>query len=122
MVLLLFMAQTTSQLPSLFNETKVIFETALSSIVLLVLGLGVIVVTDDPETTPSVTYLVIVVWTLSIALNMSLRIMMPKLRMVWRNEKVIVSKLVSDHAKSVRAQDERDSKLFPLVSFPFVNL
>jgi hypothetical protein len=111
MVLLLFMAQTTSQLPSLFNETKVIFETALFSIVLLVLGLGVIVVTDDPETTPSVTYLVIVVWTLSIALNMSLRIMMPKLRMVWRNEKVIVSKLVSDHAKSVRDADARDSNI-----------
>jgi hypothetical protein len=111
MVLLLFMAQATSQLPSLFNETKVIFETALFSIVLLVLGLGVIVVTDDPETTPSVTYLVIVVWTLSIALNMSLRIMMPKLRMVWRDEKVIVSKLVSDHAKSVREEDLRFSSV-----------
>jgi hypothetical protein len=111
MILLLFMAQTTSQLPSLFNETKVIFETALFSIVLLVLGLGVIVVTDDPETTPSVTYLVIVVWTLSIALNMSLRIMMPKLRMVWRNEKVVVSKLVSDHAKNVREEDLLYSKL-----------
>jgi hypothetical protein len=107
MVLLLFMAQTTSQLPSLFNETKVIYESALFSIVLLALGLGVIVVTDDPETTPSITYLVAVVWTLSVALNTSLRIMMPKLRMVWRNEKVVVSKLVSDHAKSIREEDSR---------------
>jgi hypothetical protein len=108
-LLLLFMAQTTSQLPSLFNETKVIYESALFSVVLLVLGLGIIVVTDDPATSPSVTYLVAVVWTLSIALNTSLRIMMPKLRMVWRNEKVVVSKLVSDHAKSVREEDLRYS-------------
>jgi hypothetical protein len=64
--------------PRLFSRRR-------CSIVLLVLGLGVIVVTDDPKRLP-VTYLVIVVWTLSIALNMSLRIMMPK-RMVWRNEK-----------------------------------
>jgi hypothetical protein len=110
-VLLLFMAQATSQLPSLFNETKVIYESALFSIVLLVLGMGIIVVTDDPTTSPSVTYLVAVVWTLSIALNTSLRIMLPKLRMVWRNEKVVVSKLVSDHAKSVREEDMRFSSI-----------
>jgi hypothetical protein len=109
MVLLLFMAHRTSQLPSLFNETKVIYESALFSIVLLVLGLGIIVVTDDPETSPSVRYLVQVVWTLSIALNTSLRTMMPKLRMVWRDEKVVVSKLVSDHSRSVREEDERNS-------------
>jgi cadmium resistance protein CadD (predicted permease) len=106
-LLLLFMAQTTSQLPSLFNETKVIYESALFSIVLLLMGLGVIVVTDDPSTSPAVGYLVCVVWALSIATNTSLRIMLPKLQMVWRNEKVVVSKLVSDHSKSVRQEDER---------------
>jgi cadmium resistance protein CadD (predicted permease) len=106
-VLLLFMAQATSQLPSLFNESKVIYESALFTIVLLLLGVGVIVVTDDPNTSPAVGYLVCVVWTLSIALSTSLRIMLPKLRMVWRNEKVVISTLVSDHAKSVRREDER---------------
>jgi hypothetical protein len=49
------------------NETKVISRRRCFRLFFLV-GLGV-VVTDDPETTPSVTYLVIVVWTLSIALN-----------------------------------------------------
>jgi hypothetical protein len=115
-VLLLFMAQATSELPSLFSETKVIYESALFSIVLLVLGMGIIIVTDDPATSPSVTYLVAVVWTLSIALNTSLRIMLPKLRMVWRNEKVVVSKLVSDHAKSVREEDLRFSSIGGTVS------
>jgi hypothetical protein len=105
-LLLLFMAHTTSQLPSLFNESKVIYESALFSIVLLFLGSAVIVVADDPSTSPAIEYLVCVVWALSIALNTSLRIMLPKLQMVWRNEKVVVSKLVSDHAKSVRHLDE----------------
>jgi hypothetical protein len=106
-VLLLFMAQATSQLPSLFNESKVIYESAVFTIVLLLLGLGVIIVVDDPGTSPAAGYLVCVVWTLSIALSTSLRIMLPKLRMVWRNEKVVISTLVSDHAKSVRREDER---------------
>jgi hypothetical protein len=106
-VLLLFMAQATSQLPSLFNESKVIYESAVFTIVLLLLGMGIIIVVDDPGTSPAVGYLVCVVWTLSIALSTSLRIMLPKLRMVWRNEKVVISTLVSDHAKSVRQEDER---------------
>jgi hypothetical protein len=105
--LLLFMAQATGQLPSLFNESKVIYESALFTIVLLVLGMGIIIVVDDPGASPAVGYLVVVAWTLSIALNTSLRIMLPKLRMVWRNEKVVVSKLVSDHSKHVRQEDER---------------
>jgi hypothetical protein len=105
--LLLFMAQATSQLPSLFNESKIIYESAVFSTFILVLGLIVILIVDDPDTSPAVGYVVCVVWTLSIALNTSLRIMLPKLRMVWRDEKVVVSKLVSDHAKSVRQEDER---------------
>jgi hypothetical protein len=103
---LLFMAHTTSQLPSLFNETKVIYESALFSIVFILLGLAVIVVTNDPATSPAVGYLVYVVGTLSIAANSSVRIMLPKLRMVWRDEKVVVSRLVSDHVKHVREADE----------------
>jgi hypothetical protein len=121
-VLLLCMAQTTSQLPSLFNETKIIYESALFSIVLIVLGLGIIVVTDDPATSPSVTYLVAVVWTLSIALNTSLRTMLPKLRMVWRDEKVVVSKLVSDHRKSVKLEDDRFEARKSFVSVSGISL
>jgi hypothetical protein len=105
-LLLLFMAKTTSQLPSLFNETQVIYELAFFSIVLLILGLGVSFVTHDPATSPAVAYLAAVFLTLSIAASSALRIMLPKLRMVWRDEKVVVSKLVSDHAKNVREDDE----------------
>jgi hypothetical protein len=35
------------------------------------------------------------------------RIIVPKLSMVWRGETILVSKLVSDHARSVRQDDER---------------
>jgi hypothetical protein len=105
--LLLIMAHTTSQLPSLFNESKDIYESTVFSVVLLILGSGVVLVSDDPTTSPAARYLVSVVGTLCVAANTSLRIMLPKLQMVWRNEKVVVSKLVSDHAKIIRESDAR---------------
>ena len=104
-IVLMLMAHATRRLPSLFNETKDIFDSTLSSIVLLVLGIGIIAVTHGPTTSPSVEYLIQVLVILSLTLNMSWRLMMPKLRMVWRNETVLVSKLVSDHAKSIRREN-----------------
>jgi hypothetical protein len=101
-VALLFMAQATRQLPKLFNETQVIFDCA----VLLILGIGIIIATNDPTASPAVEYMVYVVLALSVSLNMSLRIMIPKLRMVWRSEKVLISKVVSDHKSSVQRSDE----------------
>jgi 7 transmembrane sweet-taste receptor of 3 GCPR len=106
-VCLLFLAHATRDLPSLLNETRVIFDSTLSSLVVLVLGIGVIAVTQEPTTSPGVEYLVSLICILSLTLNMSWRIIMPKLRMVWRGETILVSKLVSDHARSVRQDDDR---------------
>jgi len=105
---LLCMAHATSQLPSLFNETSVIFNTTLTTMVLLALGGGIQAVTDAPTTTPAVKYLTEVALVLCMTLQTSYRFMMPKLRMIWNGETVVVSKLVSDH----RAQTERDDELY----------
>lgn len=105
---LLCMAYATRQLPSLFNETSVIFNTALTTMVLLALGGGIQAVTDGPTTTPAVKYLTEVTLVLCMTLQTSYRFMMPKLRMIWKGETVVVSKLVSDH----RAQTERDDELY----------
>jgi len=122
-IVLVVMAHATSELPSLFNESKVIFESTLVSLLLLVLGLGVILVTRSPTTSPNVEYFVMVLLVLSLTLSMSLRIMLPKLRMVWRNETVLVSKLVSDHVRARRsttgegaASGEYDGRISGLVN------
>ena len=105
-LLLLGMAHMTQHLPSLFNETEVIFNTGLTSLVVLGVGFAVINVTDDPETSPGVSYLTWSVLVFFITVSTSCRIMLPKLQMVWRGETVLVSKLVSDHARAVREDDE----------------
>jgi len=101
-VALLTMAHQSRSMPSLFNESKTIFDSTFTTVIILIMGVAVILVTDDSETSPSVSYLVLIFVVLSITLNTSVRIVMPKLRMIWRGETIIVSQLVIDHAKEVR--------------------
>ena len=109
-VILIVMAHSSRKLPSLFNETHVIYDSAFLSMVLLCLGGAVIALTDSPTASPDVEYLISIVLVLSITLNSGVRIMLPKLKRVWKNEIVIVSKLVTDHHRKAREkQATRDS-------------
>ncbi|KAL7564037.1 hypothetical protein ACA910_006945 [Epithemia clementina (nom. ined.)] len=101
-IALLIMALQSRKLPSLFNESKNIFDSTLSSLVIMIMGVAVILVTQEPTTSPAVAYLVWVFTVMSMTINTSLRIVWPKLRMIWRGETVIVSQLVLDHAKETR--------------------
>jgi hypothetical protein len=96
-LVLLIMAHIARQLPSLLNESRVIYDSTLSSVLLMILGIGVIAVTNSPTTSPNVSYMVYVILVLSSTLNSSLRIMLPKLKMAWNGQVILVSKLVSDH-------------------------
>ncbi|KAL7564035.1 hypothetical protein ACA910_006944 [Epithemia clementina (nom. ined.)] len=99
---LLIMAFKSRKLPSLFNESKIIFDSSLTSSIILIMGVAVIAVTREPTTSPAVTYLIVVFVVLSMTVNTSLRIVLPKLLMVWRGETVVVSKLVMDHTRKMR--------------------
>lgn len=105
MLILLVTAHETRCLPSLFNETRVIFDSTLATLVIVLLGAGIMAVSNGPTTSPAVSYLLGITLTLSSTLNTSLRIMFPKLRMIWRGETVLVSKLVSDHKQAVLKDD-----------------
>lgn len=105
-VLLLATAHNARALPSLLNETHDIFSSTLASLVIFVLGGGIVAVANSPTTSPAIQYLVSVALTLSLTLNTSVRIMVPKLRMVWNGETVLVSKLVSDHRESIQKKND----------------
>ena len=105
-LLVMLMAHMTRHLPSLFNETEVIFNTAFSSMLVLALGIAIVIITDDPTTSPGISYLTWCLQVFCITLNASCRVMLPKLQMVWRGETVLVSKLVAEHARNVREDDE----------------
>jgi len=104
---LLIMARSTRKLPSLFNESKVILDSVVSSLVLLILGGGVIAGTRSSTSSPAVEYCVFLVVILCATLQASLRLMIPKLKMAWRNEQVVVSELVIEHSRYIRKKQEK---------------
>ena len=94
---LVMQAYRSRNLPSLLNETRIIFDSTLISVVLLVLGLSIFAVTDSPTTNPAVSYVIQVAIVLTFTCNTSFRFALPKLQMVWRGEQILVSKLLSEH-------------------------
>ena len=101
-LVLLVMAYASRQLPSLLNESSVIYETTLVSVFLVILTLGVIEVTDAPTTSPDVQFILSTMLIWSITLNSTLRIIFPKLRMIWQGQTILVSQLVKDEKQKLQ--------------------
>ena len=105
---LLIAASSSRRLPSLFNELQIILAMSMANVLVLLVGFSILVVTNGPATAPDIEYIIWVVVLLSITMNSSIRLVYPKLRMVWNGETVLVSKLVSDH-KRIMASKSKDS-------------
>lgn len=113
-IVLLAVSHASRNLPSLLNETTSISNSTIESLIALIVGAAVIAITDSATTSPDIFYLVSVLMVLTLTLNSTWRIMLPKLRMVWRGENVVISKLVSD---SRQRQSERQELLSGVTGF-----
>ncbi len=113
-IVLLAVSYACRQLPSLLNETSSISNSTIESLIALIIGFAVIAITDAPTTSPDISYLVSVLMVLTLTLNSTWRIMLPKLRMVWRGETVVISKLVNDSRQ--RSYSEQESHVLEGVS------
>ena len=104
-LILLATAYQTNNLPSLFNETRDIFDSTLGTVVVLVLGVGILQVAKSSDSSPEIDLLIREALVLTGTLNATVRVVIPKLRMIWRGETVLVSKLMSDHKQRVQTKD-----------------
>jgi hypothetical protein len=102
-LLLLAMARSSKDLPSLFNENEALWDVSLVSLVLLGVSFVVIVITHAPTTNPDIRYIVSTLVVVAITTNTCTKILLPKLRKIWQNEKVVVTKLISDHNRQERS-------------------
>jgi hypothetical protein len=117
---LLGMAHVSRKLPSLLNESAVIYETTLVSVLMMILSMGIQSITDNPTTSPDVAYIINIVLVLSITLNATLRIMIPKLYLIWTGQQVLVSQLVSDHKQRLHQSTdftESSSRMYNVSGF-----
>ena len=104
--ILLLVSYRCRDLPSLLNETTTICTSTIESLIAMAVAFAILI-TDSPTTSPNIAYLVLVALTITLTLNHTWRIMLPKLRMVWRGETVVISKLVSDERRKDAEREER---------------
>lgn len=108
LLVLLAVAFYCRNLPSvgILNESRQIYDTAMTSMILLVLGTGIIRLTDNATSSPDVEYTVwvtVILWT---TVNSAMRLMHRKLRMAYQGKTVIVSALVKEHHRKQREKQE----------------
>ena len=119
--LLLAVAFYSRKLPSVgvLNETRQIYDTTLTTMILLVLAVGIVLLTSNARTSPDVAYLVwvtVVIWS---TLNSAIRVMFPKLKMAVCGETVIVSALVKEHHQKIRDKEEAKLKVLTAKAHAF---
>ena len=76
-------SQRTKRLPSLFDEAESISASLVSCLVVTIIGIAVIAVSNEPTSSPDVSYLMMVAIVMVLTVNMSYRLIMPKLRLIW---------------------------------------
>jgi len=83
----------------------------LLSLFVSAMGFAVIIVSDDPTGDPNVTYMIEMMLVLFITLNVSVRLTLPKLRLIWRGEKVVVSQILQDHRRKIVAKSTNQTNI-----------
>jgi hypothetical protein len=64
----------------------------------------VVATTHIEMDSPDLQYLMQVLIVVNFALNLSVRVLVPKFRMIWKGEKIVVSQILADHVKGQPAQ------------------
>ena len=111
-IMMWILARQSQDLPSLFNEASVIFDVTLVSLIILTVAAVVIAMTRNTTMNPNVQYTIGVLAALAMVLNTSLKLVLPKLRMVWRGETIVVNKLFADHNR-----ERRETRTARIVKF-----
>ena len=104
--LCLFEAQRSRRLPGLFNEAESVSFALMSSLLIGGLGFAVILVSGDATADPNTPYIMEVILVAYIATVLVIRLTVPKLRLIFNGEQVVIANLLSEHRKSKQGKTE----------------
>lgn len=107
-----YMAHLTNELPSLFNETRLIYRSILTSFILTVVLIPFLVLTDHDTSSPNIGSFAYLFIFLALPFSMCWSLIYPKLVVVWSGEKVVVSSLLRKPSPG----DEKDRETLYKVS------
>jgi len=89
-----YMAHLTNELPSLFNETRLIYRSILTSFILTVVLIPFLVLTDHDTSSPNIGSFAYLFIFLALPFSMCWSLIFPKLVVVWSGEKIVVSSML----------------------------
>lgn len=99
-------AQRSRRLPGLFNEGATVSIALISSLFVASLGFAVIVVSNEPSTSPDAPYIMEVIIVAFVATSLVGRLTYPKLQLIWKGEKIVISKILDEHRKSKQSSTQ----------------
>jgi hypothetical protein len=102
LVAAIYEAYKSRNLPALFNEAASVSIALITTLGLSTLAFTLIMATNQPTSSPAVQYLMLVAIVLNFCLNVVLRLVVPKLRLIWKGEKVVMSTMLTEHRKQQR--------------------
>ena len=101
-----YMAHLTNELPSLFNETRLIYRSILTSFIMTVVLIPFLVLTDHDTSSPNIGSFAYLFIFLALPFSMSWSLIYPKLIVVWSGEKVVVSSLLRKQSRQVNVNSK----------------
>eukprot|EP00549_Striatella_unipunctata_P023644 CAMPEP_0118676898 /NCGR_PEP_ID=MMETSP0800-20121206/2313_1 /TAXON_ID=210618 ORGANISM="Striatella unipunctata, Strain CCMP2910" /NCGR_SAMPLE_ID=MMETSP0800 /ASSEMBLY_ACC=CAM_ASM_000638 /LENGTH=314 /DNA_ID=CAMNT_0006572483 /DNA_START=309 /DNA_END=1253 /DNA_ORIENTATION=- len=119
-LLAVVMAWMSSDLPSVFNEREAIFNASWINLFVMAAGLALVILTNEPTTSPNTTAFLFTGITNAIVLTTCWMLLAPKFKRIMSGEKVVVSKLLEQRDSSGRESCGRDT--MTRASFAISNL
>jgi len=104
MLITLLEAYKARELPALFSETSCVSAALMTIVGVTLLAVVVVASTHIEMGSPDLQYLMQVLIVVNFALNLSVRVLVPKFRLIWNGEKIVVSQVMADHVKQRKSQ------------------
>jgi len=105
----MIMAQRSRKLPGLFNEAESVSTALLATVVVSTFSFTLVIAADDPSSVPDVPFVMLVVIVLTLCLSLSVKLVVPKLKLIWKGEKVVMSKIMEDHKRILDGSSQDDT-------------
>eukprot|EP00977_Amphora_coffeiformis_P016525 scaffold5138_cov170-Amphora_coffeaeformis.AAC.6 len=102
-------ANKSKTLPAFFNEAERVGGALLSSLFVGSLGFSAVLVLDEPTVRPDNSFIMEAMIICFMATILPLRVTLPKLRLIWKGEKVGMSSIMREHRESAIRHDSCSS-------------
>ena len=106
-------ARKCRQLPAFFNESERVIGALLSSLFVACMGYSIVFVSNEPSAYPDAAYIMEVFTVCFITAVLPLRLLLPKLRLIWEGETVAIGSILQEHKVKMEQRKQHSTLGLP---------